>query len=117
MQIAKSLLTTEVKSAHLKAIIHCYLQCAVRRCITPKPLPAELNQASMKLWEDYPDLAVFPGTVLLNDDRPDRDEYPSSPLDAAQLKQEEPGLSDTACKAGARLYSQEGMPTAMSLCW
>ena len=79
-------------------------------------MPTELNQASMKIWEGYPELAVFPGTVLLSDDRPGRDEYPSSPLTADQLKQEEPSLSDTACNAGARLYSQEGMPTDMSLC-
>lgn len=62
----------------------------------------------MKLWGQYPDLAVFPGTVLLNDTRPGDPDYPSSPLTQSQLSAEEPALSDGACQAGARLYSQEG---------
>lgn len=62
----------------------------------------------MKLWGQYPDLAVFPGTALLNDDRPGDPDYPSSSLSQAQLSAEEPALSSDACQAGARLYPQEG---------
>lgn len=62
----------------------------------------------MKLWGQYPDLAVFPGTVLLSDKRPGDPDYPSSPLTQSQLSAEEPALSNGACQAGARLYSQEG---------
>lgn len=62
----------------------------------------------MKLWGQYPDLAVFPGTVLLDDKRPGDPDYPSSPLTQSQLTAEEPALSSGACQAGARLYSQEG---------
>lgn len=71
-------------------------------------LDADLNLASMKLWEQWPDLAAFPGTVVLHDDRPDCEEYASVPLSSQLLKTEEPGLSDNACKGGARLYHQEG---------
>ena len=71
----------------------------------------------MKLWEQYPDLAAFPGTLFLHDDRPERDEYPSAALTAEQLKQEEPALSANACKAGARLYKQEGMPSSQDITW
>ena len=69
---------------------------------------ADLSSDSMKLWGQYPDLAVFPGTVLLNDDRPGNPDYPSSSLTQAQLSAEEPALSSDACQAGARLYLQEG---------
>ena len=62
----------------------------------------------MKLWGQYPDLAVFPGTVLLDDDRPGDPDYPSASLTHAQLSAEEPALSSDACQAGARLYPQEG---------
>ena len=62
----------------------------------------------MKLWGQYTDLAVFPGTVLLDDDRPGNFDYPSSSLTQGQLSAEEPALSSDACQAGARLYPQEG---------
>lgn len=63
---------------------------------------ADLNSASMKLWGQYPELAVFPGTVLLDDDRPGDPAYPSSSLTQAQLSAEEPTLSSMACQADAR---------------
>ena len=63
----------------------------------------------MRLWEEYPHVALFPGTVVLNDNRSGNTEYPSFFLDQAQLSSEEPGLADAACQQGARLYSQEGM--------
>lgn len=68
----------------------------------------DLNHSSMKLWGQYPDLAVFPGSLLLADDRTGDTAYPSSPLIPEQLQEEEPGLSESACKDGARLYQPEG---------
>lgn len=63
----------------------------------------------MKLWQQYPDLAVFPGSLLLEDNRPDDATYPSSSLSPEQLAAEEPALSSAACQHGARLYEPEGM--------
>lgn len=63
----------------------------------------------MKLWGEHPGLAVFPGTLILDDGRPGDHDYPSSSLTQAQLSAEEPALSGIACQAGARLYLQEGM--------
>ncbi len=70
----------------------------------------------MKLWGQYPDLAVFPGSLLLDDDRTGDTAYPSAPLAPEQLKTEEPGLSDAACKDGARLYKPEGITNNTSYC-
>ena len=81
---------------------------ALSERLTPDNIIADLNIASMKLWAQYPELAVFPGTVLLNDKRTGDAEYPSSPLSQPQLRSEEPGLSSAACQDGARLYPQEG---------
>jgi len=69
----------------------------------------DLNLHSMNLWGQYPDLAVFPGSLILDDDRTGDNAYPSSPLTPEQLKQEEPELSDAACQGGARMYKPEGM--------
>lgn len=68
----------------------------------------DLNLHSMKLWGQYPDLAVFPGSLILNDDRTGDNAYPSSPLTPEQLKLEEPELSNAACQGGARMYKPEG---------
>ncbi|KAL3134135.1 hypothetical protein ABBQ32_008554 [Trebouxia sp. C0010 RCD-2024] len=62
----------------------------------------------MKLWGNYPHLAVFPGALILDDGRSSDRNYPSSSLTQSQLSVEEPALSDGACQAGARLYLQEG---------
>lgn len=77
---------------------------------------ADLNHSSMKLWGQYPDLAVFPGSLLLADARTGDSVYPSSPLLAEQLQKEEPGLSESACKDGARLYQPEGAEVCMNKC-
>ncbi len=69
----------------------------------------DLNIHSMKLWGQYPDLAAFPGSLILDDDRTGDKAYPSSSLTPKQLKQEEPKLSDAACQGGARLYKPEGI--------
>ncbi|KAA6422017.1 MAG: hypothetical protein FRX49_08035 [Trebouxia sp. A1-2] len=69
---------------------------------------ADLNMHSMKLWAQYPDLAAFPGSLILNDKRTKDNAYPSSSLTPEQLKHEEPDLSDAACQGGARLYKPEG---------
>ncbi|KAL0045603.1 hypothetical protein WJX82_011039 [Trebouxia sp. C0006] len=68
----------------------------------------DLNLLSMKLWGQYPDLAAFPGSLILSDHRTGDKAYPSSPLTPQQLKQEEPKLSNAACQGGARLYKPEG---------
>ncbi|KAL0021768.1 hypothetical protein WJX79_006996 [Trebouxia sp. C0005] len=68
----------------------------------------DLNMHSMKLWAQYPDLAAFPGSLILNDKRTKDNAYPSSSLTPEQLKHEEPDLSDAACQGGARLYKPEG---------
>ncbi len=70
----------------------------------------------MNLWGQYPDLAVFPGSLILDDDRTGDNAYPSSPLTPEQLKQEEPELSDAACQGGARMYKPEGMQQLQTCC-
>ena len=62
----------------------------------------------MKLWQQYPDLAVFPGSLLLADTRPEDAFYPSTSLSPEQLVAEEPALSPEASRKGARLYGPEG---------
>ena len=69
----------------------------------------DLNYESMKLWHEYPDLAVFPGSLVLEDKRPEDATYSSTPLSPEQLATEEPALSKQACKQGARLYQPEGI--------
>lgn len=81
------------------------LALSTEQCICP----TDLNHSSMELWRQYADLAVFPGSLILDDDRTGDSAYPSSPLTPDHLKEEEPGLSDAACKAGARLYKSEGV--------
>lgn len=103
MQIVKSQHTIEVK---LGIII---MSTSFRPINRPANLcKADLNYASMKLWKEYPDLAVFPGSLLLADNRPDDATYPSSLLSAEQLGTVEPALSTAACRQGARLYKAEG---------
>ena len=63
----------------------------------------------MKLWHEYPDLAVFPGSLVLEDKRPEDATYSSTPLSPEQLATKEPALSQQACKQGARLYQPEGI--------
>ena len=70
----------------------------------------------MKLWGQYPDLAAFPGSLILNDDRTWDNAYPSSPLTPEQLKEEEPELSEAACQGGARLYKPEGLQLLQTCC-
>ena len=71
----------------------------------------------MKLWGQYPDLAVFPGSLILNDNRTGDNAYPSSPLTPEQLKLEEPELSNAACQGGARMYKPEGMQQLQACCF
>lgn len=109
MQIVKSQHTIEVK---LGIII---MSTSFRPMNRPAKLcKADLNYASMKLWQEYPDLAVFPGSLLLADNRPDDATYPSSLLSAEQLGTVEPALSPAACRQGARLYKPEG--TLLCIC-
>lgn len=70
----------------------------------------------MKLWGNYPHLAVFPGALILDDGRSSDRNYPSSSLTQSQLSVEEPALSDGACQAGARLYLQEGNSCCVATC-
>lgn len=62
----------------------------------------------MKLWQQYPGLAAFPGSLLLADQRDDDASYPSSLLSPEELASEEPGLAQKARHGGARLYQPEG---------
>lgn len=96
--------TSLLLSLFIRILLLSNLWHAFNSCISP-----DLNVASMRLWERYPELALFPGTLVLADNRPDNDEYPSSSLNQAQLSSEEPALSHAACQDGARSYSQEGM--------
>lgn len=70
---------------------------------------AEMNFESMKLWQQYPDLAVFPGSLLLEDKRPEDATYASKSLSPDQLAAQEPALSLEASRKGARLYASEGL--------
>ena len=71
---------------------------------------AELNCKSMDRWHQFPNVAFFPGCMLLGDDRPDDSKYPSESFTPQQLSAQEPALATSACRSCARLYTQEGMP-------
>lgn len=113
---SRHLIQTAAVQQNCQLMVQCLTATAQQRCfeclVRENPSKhcqyADLNSDSMKLWGQYPDLAVFPGTVLLSDDRPGDPDYPSSSLTQAQLSAEEPALSGDACQAGARLYPQEG---------
>ena len=130
MQITSSRLTTEVctllQRSHLQQasllshianrMLYLRHTCSFQVAHTRSSVYTDLNLHSMKLWGQYPDLAAFPGSLILDDDRAGDNAYPSSPLTPDQLEQEEPELSDAACQGGARLYKPEGMQQQLQTC-
>ena len=117
MQITSSQLTTEVC-----VLVHTCCICVILAAFKLQVahicsgIYTDLNLLSMKLWGQYPDLAAFPGSLILSDHRTGDKAYPSSPLTPQQLKQEEPKLSNAACQGGARLYKPEGMQQLQTCC-
>ena len=115
--------STESSTASLFALscskLTLYLRhaCSFQVAHIYSSVHTDLNLHSMKLWGQYPDLAAFPGSLILDDDRTGDNAYPSSPLTPEQLKEEEPKLSDAACQGGARMYKPEGMQQLQTCCF
>ena len=62
----------------------------------------------MDAWRSLGELAEFPGTLVLEDARPENEAYSSEAVTPESLHLLEPGLSPHAASSGARLYRQEG---------
>ena len=69
---------------------------------------ADINVRGMGAWRSLGDLAEFPGTLVLEDARPENEAYPSEAITPKSLQLLEPGLASDAAAKGARLYTQEG---------